>query len=136
MKSFTVRDEGTTFTIKAENKKDLHQQLIAGYDREDKTYWVRVWIDDERVRLEIPPQMPRCTRKAHEWHDDIDVVGGIKENPGVMGHGGGVIVKEACRHCSWQRITDTWAQDPNTGEQGLTSVRYVKVDDSDADSAT
>jgi hypothetical protein len=52
------------------------------------------------------------------------LVGGIEENPGVWGHGGGVVINEACVRCGCGRTTDTWAQDPSTGRQGLESVAY------------
>ena len=29
-----------------------------------------------------------------------------------------------CRHCACKRTTDTWAQNKETGEQGLRSVSY------------
>lgn len=33
-------------------------------------------------------------------------------------------ITTACRHCGCGRTVDTWAQDPETGEQGLRSVTY------------
>ena len=53
-----------------------------------------------------------------------DVVGGCVENPGVWGHGGGVVYHEVCAHCGALKTVDTWAQNPENGVQGLTSVRY------------
>jgi hypothetical protein len=47
----------------------------------------------------------------------------------VSGHGGGVIITEACAHCGAYRITDTWAQRRDTGEQGLESVEYQEADE-------
>jgi hypothetical protein len=57
------------------------------------------------------------------------VVGGHRDNPGVFGHDGGVIIREVCRHCAAYRVTDTWAQNPATGEQGLESVTYEEADE-------
>jgi hypothetical protein len=62
--------------------------------------------------------------QEHDWQSPIALVGGCKENPGVHGHGGGVLITEVCRHCGCKRVTDTWAQNPTTGEQGLRSVEY------------
>ena len=58
---------------------------------------------------------PNCADDTHAWVSPHAVVGGLKENPGVFGHGGGVRITEVCRHCGVYRITDTWYQDINTG---------------------
>ena len=43
-------------------------------------------------------------RKKHEWSSNWNLVGGIKENPGVWGIGGAAIsIKEACPHCGATR---------------------------------
>ena len=47
----------------------------------------------------------------------------------MYGHGGGVIITEVCRHCGRYQITDTWAQNPENGEQGLTSTEYRDADE-------
>jgi len=65
----------------------------------------------------------------HDWCSPLEVVGGCKSNPGVHGHGGGVVITEVCSHCGCYRVTDTWAQRPDTGQQGLTSVEYRDADD-------
>jgi hypothetical protein len=52
----------------------------------------------------------------HEWRSPYSVVGGLKENPGVWGNGGGVKCTEVCAHCGTYRETDTWAQNPSSGE--------------------
>lgn len=80
-------------------------------------------VEVGRVEVSLEPQEPRCTEDEHDWQAPIEIVGGIKENPGVWGHGGGVIIRECCMHCGCAKVTDTWAQD-NCGRQGLTSVEY------------
>jgi hypothetical protein len=52
------------------------------------------------------------------------LLGGLKESPGVVGHGGGVRITEVCRHCGVRRITDTWATNPCDGTQGYECVEY------------
>jgi hypothetical protein len=80
--------------------------------------------------IPIEPEEPGCANGCeHDWHADQRVVGGIAENPGVWGHGGGVIIREHCRHCGVYRVTDTWAQDRESGVQGLLSVGYKEADD-------
>lgn len=97
----------------------------------DSTIWVRGWVEDlsgeilDHVRVTIDPDEPDCSSDGgHDWRSDFAVVGGCKSNPGVWGSGGGIRYVEACHHCGCAKSTDTWAQDPETGEQGLTSVSY------------
>lgn len=84
----------------------------------------------ERITITIEPDEPECSADAHDWKTPHSVLGGIKENPGVWGNGGGVIAREVCAHCGRYRETNTWAQRRDTGEQGLTEVKYEDADDS------
>lgn len=82
-------------------------------------------LDEESHTITIEPVEPDCIDgEEHDWQSPIELVGGIKENPGVWGNGGGVIINEVCIHCGCGRKTNTWAQNPSTGEQGLRSVEY------------
>lgn len=117
-------------------------------DRESTTTWITVctWreglaidvdgdvtevtFDRERVKVKVDPVEPECEdAQTHDWCSPIEVVGGIEENPGVWANGGGVIIKEVCRHCGCYRETDTWAQDMTDGTQGHTAVTYRDSDD-------
>lgn len=70
------------------------------------------------------PSEPVCVgKKPHMW-ESPEKLGGCRENPGVWGHGGGVIIHDVCSRCGCKRITDTWGQDTATGEQGFTFVSY------------
>ena len=83
------------------------------------------WDETERIKVALDPEEPECEDyRGHDWQAPHEIVGGLKENPGVIGHGGGVIFEEVCVRCGCSRTTDTWAQDPTDGEQGLESVRY------------
>lgn len=93
----------------------------------DSTQWTTVWVSHEadgvdecRRVVVVHPEEPDCSADAHEWEDD-----------GVRANAGGVIVRETCAHCGVSRITDTWAQRPDTGEEGLTSVHYEAADAND-----
>ena len=112
------------------------------WDLSEGTFWVtdHAWpIDpvtseereDDRVdvRVTFEPEEPACDDDAHDWQSPHDLLGGLKENPGVWGKGGGVIIREVCAHCGAYRVTDTWAQDPSTGMQGLRSVAYEAADE-------
>ena len=78
----------------------------------------------------MEPTPPECldTADSHEWASPIEIVGGIKENPGVHGKGGGVVIHEVCQRCGAHRHTDTWATDRETGEEGLRSLSYAGPD--------
>lgn len=107
-------------------------------DDNTETTWQRGYADDEfgtthTYRYEITPDAPECSEDDHEWKSPYSVLGGLKENPGVWSHGGGVVIKEVCRHCGMYRETDTWAQDMETGEQGLESVTYSESDEDSRD---
>lgn len=80
----------------------------------------------ESVTVRFDQDEPKCSSDdGHDWQSPYSIVGGIKENPGVWGHGGGVVINECCMNCGCQKSTDTWAQRGDTGEQGLTSVSYT-----------
>lgn len=109
---------------------------LGDYDP-DSTIWVKVcvWEVDEdgdpvdggeaaARTVALDPEEPECVDDEHDWQAPVEIVGGCEPNPGVWGNGGGVIITEVCARCGWYCVTDTWAQDPETGEQGLTSVRY------------
>lgn len=91
----------------------------------------KVTGEDASDTVTLDPEEPDCDNgNEHDWRSPYSVVRGIKENPGVWGHGAGVIIKEVCRHCGVYKITDTWAQRRDTGEQGLTEVKYEDADES------
>lgn len=91
--------------------------------------------DDEKEHtVAFDPPEPRCDdgTRDHDWQSPFEILGGLEENPGVHMNGGGVIITEVCMKCGCTRTTDTWAQRSGTGEQGLTSVRYVEGEYADA----
>lgn len=103
----------------------------SNYNEDAGTLYIQVSVtcpetsesDSDTVTCE--PDEPDCAPGyEHNWQSPIELVGGIKENPGCWGHGGGVIYHEVCAHCGCKRTTDTWAQNPDTGEQGLREVSY------------
>lgn len=136
-------DGGTKIEIEAADAGTAAQNYMddASYPAEEtKTYWVSITVtegdegasdeaDEDYHLIAIDPDEPECDEHEHDWTSPHDIVGGLKENPGVWGHGGGVVITEVCSHCGCQRSTDTWAQDRATGEQGLTSVSYSDVAD-------
>lgn len=142
-------EDATVYYPEAESEREAAEEYASAYPQEEETYWVtvHVWrvgleLDEDGqlvmcdsgrvdVRVTREPLEPPCVDDdhEHEWQSPFELVGGIKENPGCWGHGGGVIIREVCRHCGRYRITDTWATDPATGRQGLRSTRYEPADE-------
>jgi len=145
-----VADDGNAevYYPHAESGAEAAQEYIDGGDWGDpeSTEWVTVhtWqvvvalsasgeyvtgtFGRESHMVAVEPEEPECPEGEHEWASDHSVVGGCESNPGVFGSGGGVVITEHCRHCGTYREIDTWAQDPQTGTQGLRSVRYRDAD--------
>jgi hypothetical protein len=75
----------------------------------------------------VGPTEPKCCSDNgdHDWQAPQNLVGGCDQNPGVFGHGGGVLIYEVCMNCGTEKVTDNWAQDPSNGEQGLDEITYV-----------
>jgi hypothetical protein len=134
----------------AESAAEAAQEYVDGgaWGETESTAWITVYVWREALVLDpdtgeveeiqvgrdshtatIEPDEPDCSADEHDWQSPHEVVGGIEENPGVWGHGGGVVMTEVCRHCGAYRVTDTWAQNMSTGEQGLTSVEYREADE-------
>jgi hypothetical protein len=95
------------------------------------TLWISVQVtceetgEEESDTVTLDEDAPDCeSGEEHDWQSPHSLVGGLTENPGVHGHGGGVLITEVCSHCGCKRVTDTWAQNSQTGEQGLHSVTY------------
>ena len=149
---FTLRDpeSGVTKQIRAETEKlaleEAREWARGGdYGEIESTIWVDVYVSQETdrgydpnrgsdeetcVTVAIDPDEPACAEgRKHDWRAPYSVLGGLEDNPGVRGHGGGVICKTVCAHCGAYKIEDSWAQRPDNGEQGLESVRYEEADD-------
>jgi len=95
---------------------------------------VELMVDHERHIITIEAEEPECVGDhEHDWRSPYRILGGLQENPGVWGHGGGVIIREVCAHCGRYRVTDTWSQNPSNGQQGLQSVSYEDADDDSRD---
>jgi hypothetical protein len=146
MTTYTCTDGNADIEIEAESATDAAREYVEGGEWGDGPAWIDVHVtplnDDgdemedasETITITIEATEPDCNDgEDHDWRSPHCVVGGIKENPGVWGNGGGVIITEVCALCGAYRITNTWAQRPDTGEQGLESVTYR---DADEDSLT
>lgn len=127
--------------IEAEDLRAALLQAMINVDRsnypvdEEEDPVGTIWIQVRAVNVDDPedagerkvscdPEAPKCSEDAHEFEAEFEIVGGLKDNPGVWGNGGGVRIWEACMHCGCGQLTDTWAYDPSDNEQGLTSVTF------------
>ena len=71
--------------------------------------------DVNRIQNDIlleaqPPTSDECG-DDHKWVAHYDIVGGIRDNPGVWYNGGGLTMTEVCTGCGMGRHIDTWADD-------------------------
>lgn len=149
MSLYKCRSYGDELEIEADSMEEAAQEYVDGgyWGEHDKTTWVKVYVDkvwtedmgedamteSDSFTIAIDPEEPECFEDEHVWCSPYSVLGGLKENPGVWGHGGGVIIKEVCANCGMYKITDTWAQNPENGEQGLESVQYKKANEDSLD---
>lgn len=131
-----TRDEGGENSIAAMSQGDAIEATKAAYT--DPGFWdfhiyqnavdsfgEIVEVRDKRVEFRVDENEPECTDGGeHDWDSPHEIVGGLKENPGVFGNGGGVIVNECCMVCGCKRTTDTWATNQTNGTQGHEVVSY------------
>lgn len=119
---------GVVHADSAEQALDLACAMVQRGDYSgDEPVWVDVYVDRGSERAErtvqLDPEPPECQDAlGHDWEDVA-----------ALGHGGGVIVRERCSHCGVIRVTDTWAQRPDNGVQGYTTVQYESPSDDDLD---
>ena len=140
MAKYRVQDSGC-----GEDFEAADEEAAFAYAKE----WLRsgawdrshtIWLDatvfaydgdtEERlgsVTVSLPPEEPQCSGGSHAWCSPYELLGGVKESPGVFGHGGGVRIHEVCSHCGERRITDTWATNPCNGTQGHEAVEYLSA---------
>jgi len=86
--------------------------------------------DTESITLQAEVVTPGCSEApSHEWVTPYEVLGGLKENPGVWGYGVVTISQEVCKHCGCLKTTDTWATNPSDDTQGHTVVSFEALGD-------
>lgn len=134
-------DGNSEIEIECGTAEEAAQEYVDGGDwgEIEETCWITVYVwrdgideDGDVVKVDrgshkitLQPEEPECSEgEGHDWQSPYEAVGGIKENPGVWGHGGGVIINECCVRCGCGKQTNTWAQDSEDGEEGLESVSY------------
>ncbi len=146
MTKYVMReDSGASETIEAdtiEQALDEAREWVAGGSYDERAL-VQVYVheldqDDEptgqSTRAEVmvgpEPKAPDCADgQEHAWQAPYDLVGGIKENPGVWGTGGtGLTVRKVCEHCGCYRVTQHTGSQRNPGQLPET-VTYEDADE-------
>lgn len=132
-------DSGCTETLEAaslEEAKEKAQAWLAACeygDHAEDYYNVTITDEDgEETVVEFvvggPPEPPCVSGEKHEWESPYELVGGIRENPGVWNLDGGQLkMLEVCCHCGRYRQTISKSlagQYPRTPER----VTYREAD--------
>lgn len=136
-REWTLTEEAHDYdTITASSVEDALREARSNVDRSnydgaEGTIWIDVRVHCELTgeelsgTVQLDEDEPDCEDgEEHDWQSPHSIVGGIEENPGVWGNGGGVMIHKVCMRCGCGRKTDTWAQRQDTGEQGFESVSY------------
>ncbi len=85
-------------------------------------------IDWVEVECGEYPAEPECTSDdGHDWQSPYEVVGGLRENPGVWSKGGTTFVyKQCCAHCGRYRTEVAYGAQRNPGQ--CDTVEYAEAD--------
>ncbi|ADC73211.1 hypothetical protein TK90_2725 (plasmid) [Thioalkalivibrio sp. K90mix] len=107
-------------------RKTLYAEATV-FEKEEDEDGEETILDQATVHARIDPDEPDCREGEHDWCSPYELLGGLKENPGVQGHGGGIISTEVCAHCGMYRVTNTW--DQSQGPEPVDTVEYRDADD-------
>lgn len=130
--TYTISAEGASENFAAPDRAAAKEYAAAwlreGWQETSTTNWASGLLTGpgaapERIRATIDPEEPLCRAgdPDHAWRKD-----------GLQGHGGGVLMQSYCAICGLRCTIDTWATDPETGEQGLRAVTYgFRVEDAE-----
>ena len=142
---FRVWDDGNSEIIEAEDMdaaKEKAEEMWQDGSWDGKclidVYIQEIDWDDndvgDREEIEVEcgedPEEPECSEDEdeHEWESPHDVVGGLKENPGVWSLGGTTMLfKTVCRHCGIFREETHYGS--NRNPQQCDTIEYMEPDD-------
>ena len=144
MKKFLLSDDQAREIIEAESMIAAKEQAEENWQNGD---WdgkclvtVRVAeLDEEEeetgeveyieVECGDDPAEPECTDEdGHDWQADVEVVGGIKDNPGVWIKGGTTMVcKTCCCKCGQYKRETHHGSQRNPGQ--VDQVEYLPADE-------
>ena len=133
-------ESGIEKTFDAISAQDAAEEYVYGgyWDHSEKTQFIEIQVMEEdsdyaeSITVTIDPDEGECDNSEdseHDYQSPFELLGGLKENPGVFGNGCGVIIKEVCANCGKYKTVDTWTQNPVNGQQGLHSVKFEDADE-------
>ncbi len=146
MKNYRVSDGVAVEYYEAESMDAAAKIWIdtGDWHEASATYWVEFMVteivldeDGDEIKdapscpycIAVDPTAPECVDgEAHEWCSPHELLGGLRDDPGVRGNDGGLIAKEVCRHCGCYRVSDTWATIPQSGATAC-STEYLPADE-------
>ena len=102
----------------------LDTELVAKNERGET-------IEEEKIEVRFDPPLPcegDASRGKCRWDNPHELLGGLEENPGVRGHGGGAAIMEVCRTCGSYRETLTHDQDTGSSDEWEKTTRYLPPD--------
>ena len=153
-RTWEIREEcGGSDTIEADALEDAIKEAEdwvqdGEYGQDEHSVSVQYWVEElppgdapddwegeeYSGTVEMHPDEPDCDPldpdaegEGHDWQRPIEIVGGIKENPGVWGHGGGIKSTSVCSRCGMYARVDTWADDGHGGH--MESQSYDEADE-------
>ena len=119
-KTWHMYDGNAEITGEFTSGEEAAQEFVDGGEWGDSQgpITIRCWQEDEdgeryneeEHEMSLPePDEPPCTGSDHDWQSPWEIVGGIEENPGVWGEGGGVTIVSCCMRCGCRKTIDTSA---------------------------
>jgi hypothetical protein len=124
-------DDATEYAISEAEEGDVLSPVTAnvrltvwGLDSDGDLAYVVVEASAEG---DLPENAGEKDEEEGTWESPYDLLGGIEENPGVQGHGGGVIIREVSSATGRYRITNTWDQSHSAVPQ--TTICYEEADE-------
>lgn len=139
-RAYEISDDGATWTIEARPSTldaEVTKSVRAGsWDTSESWVWSgrsRCTLTGDKDSHEVifAAREPKCSEPEHDWRSPWSVLGGLRENPGVVGGpNGGVTVREVCAHCGIYREFVSRATNPSNG----TTYEATNYADADEDS--
>jgi hypothetical protein len=134
---YEIGDEHGTWDVVTCRPSEIEEQTRdwlndGDYDGELTTLFLRAWWrcevtgEEGDVTSTLDPEEPDCPERdqGHVWGRPHAILGGLKDNPGVRGHRGGVISTDVCLLCGCTFERNTWATNPVDGSEGHERVTY------------
>ena len=141
-RDYTIRDShGGDWTILS-CPSDLHEDVVASVRDGDWGDGHESWVwngrsrdvvtgDEELHKVVFDAKEPPCKQDEHRWVTPYDLLGGLRENPGVWsGDNGGTTAREVCEHCGVYRVSRSRKTNRSNGTTFAATDYEVADDDS------